>query len=129
MADKKLNEVTKVTDMAYVPVIMADGSIGQIAKADLASVVAGLIGFGNSKVLFYSEYNPNLDNIKDNARGFINEFYSGENPITDSSGWAFFESKKFPNGNTQQILTGWFIPNIRYIRHFQNNKWTSWMPF
>lgn len=41
MADKKLNEVTKVTDMAYVPVIMADGSIGQIAKADLASVVAG----------------------------------------------------------------------------------------
>lgn len=46
MADKKLNEVTKVTDMAYVPVIMADGSIGQIAKADLASVVAGIIGFG-----------------------------------------------------------------------------------
>lgn len=44
MADKKLNEVTKVTDMAYVPVIMADGSIGQIAKADLASVVEGLIG-------------------------------------------------------------------------------------
>ena len=42
MADKKLNEVTKVTDMAYVPVIMSDGSIGQIAKADLASVVAGV---------------------------------------------------------------------------------------
>ena len=47
MADKKLNEVTKVTDMAYVPVIMSDGSIGQIAKADLASVVAGLIGNAN----------------------------------------------------------------------------------
>ena len=44
MADKKLNEVTKVTDMAYVPVIMADGSIGQIAKADLATVVAELMG-------------------------------------------------------------------------------------
>ena len=42
MADKKLNEVTKVTDMAYVPVIMADGSVGQISKADLASVVAEL---------------------------------------------------------------------------------------
>ena len=41
--DKKLNEVTKVTDMAYVPVILADGSIGQIAKADLASVVAGIL--------------------------------------------------------------------------------------
>ena len=41
--DRKLNEVKKVTDMAYVPVIMADGSIGQIAKSDLASVVAGVI--------------------------------------------------------------------------------------
>ena len=47
MADKKLNEVTKVTDMAYVPVIMSDGSIGQIAKSDLASVVAGKIGNAN----------------------------------------------------------------------------------
>ena len=47
--DKKLNEVTKVTDMAYVPVIMADGSIGQIAKSDLASVVAGMMNIiGNS---------------------------------------------------------------------------------
>ena len=43
MADKKLNEVTKVTDMAYVPVILSDGSVGQIAKADLATVVAGVI--------------------------------------------------------------------------------------
>lgn len=49
MADKKLNEVTKVTDMAYVPVIMADGSVGQIAKSDLASVVAGLTGINTLK--------------------------------------------------------------------------------
>lgn len=51
MADKKLNEVTKVTDMAYVPVIMADGSIGQIAKADLASVVAEQNRDNNIKTL------------------------------------------------------------------------------
>lgn len=57
MADKKLNEVQKVTDMAYVPVILADGSVGQIAKADLATVVAGIIlksdtairGYGGSE--------------------------------------------------------------------------------
>lgn len=57
--DKKLNEVTKVTDMAYVPVIMADGSIGQIAKSDLASVVAGVIGDANqnkSGLLSVSNY-------------------------------------------------------------------------
>lgn len=43
MSDKKLNEVPKVTDMAYVPVIMEDGSIGQISKSDLASVAAELM--------------------------------------------------------------------------------------
>ena len=78
MADKKLNEVTKVTDMEYVPVIMADGSIGQISKADLASVVAGvmentgwvnllpnkvyrfcLLGSSNSKFLEYVIAVPN----------------------------------------------------------------------
>ncbi len=45
MADKRLDQITKVTDMAYVPVIMADGSLGQIAKADLASVVAESLGY------------------------------------------------------------------------------------
>lgn len=57
MADKKLNEVTKVTDMAYVPVIMSDGSIGQIAKADLATVVAGILGVIPCKGDAPSDYN------------------------------------------------------------------------
>ena len=59
MADKKLNEVTKVTDMAYVPVIMSDGSIGQIAKADLASVVAGL---SPRKGLSFKSQSQGVDN-------------------------------------------------------------------
>ena len=50
MADKKLNEVTKVTDMAYVPVILSDGSVGQIAKADLATVVAEIMGLKKIRV-------------------------------------------------------------------------------
>lgn len=61
MADKKLNEVTKVTDMAYVPVIMADGSVGQIAKSDLASVVAGV-------VKDYTAYLGTNDNVKPYSR-------------------------------------------------------------
>ena len=56
MADKKLNEVQKVTDMAYVPVILADGSVGQIAKADLASVVAGLMNISGLNVISTSLY-------------------------------------------------------------------------
>ena len=79
MADKKLNEVTKVTDMAYVPVIMEDGSIGQIAKEDLASVVAYSMGF-----IFYS----NVLNIGDSVtinKGYgiliINNISSGKSAV------------------------------------------------
>lgn len=57
MADKKLNEVTKVTDMAYVPVIMEDGSIGQIAKADLVSVVAGLMPVNSQLGIYDGDLN------------------------------------------------------------------------
>ena len=50
MSDKKLNESKIVKDMDYVLVTLADGSVGQIAKSDLASVVAGVIGTAtNSK--------------------------------------------------------------------------------
>ena len=71
MADKKLNEVKKVTDMAYVSVIMADGSIGQIAKADLASVVAGLVSgrLSSNGLSLYTS-----DNIADADK--IHETYS-----------------------------------------------------
>lgn len=69
MADKKLNEVTKVTDMAYVPVIMADGSVGQISKADLASVVAGIIG-----------------TAKDNKNGLLSENMR-QNAFSHSKYW------------------------------------------
>ena len=60
--DRKLNEVKKVTDMAYVPVIMADGSIGQIAKSDLASVVAGFLPIVKNTTLTSGDFNEIIDN-------------------------------------------------------------------
>ena len=69
MADKKLNEVQKVTDLAYVPVIMSDGSIGQIAKADLATVVAGLI----NRVQCFSTSKTNSKSISIDVSGLFKQ--------------------------------------------------------
>lgn len=47
MADKKLNEVTKVTDLSKVKTflaVMEDNTIQQMSKEDMAAVVGGLIG-------------------------------------------------------------------------------------
>ena len=70
MADKKLNEVTKVTDMAYVPVILSDGSVGQIAKADLATVVAGLLRKTTAFSIEASS-KTTLLSVAENSAGFI----------------------------------------------------------
>ena len=83
MADKKLNEVTKVTDMAYVPVIMSDGSIGQIAKADLASVVAGLLPSAGFICQVYDQYvtasSPATIEVSSNKVTLLNANYTYKN--------------------------------------------------
>lgn len=45
MSDKKLNSVSSVTDAAYVYAETSNGETVKISKADLASVVAGLMPY------------------------------------------------------------------------------------
>lgn len=91
MADKKLNEVPKVTDMAYVPVIMADGSVGQIAKSDLASVVAGIMG----NPLGFKGDKSSIDANKLTSTGL---YYLSSN-ITNAMNWSFLIVFQFGNAN------------------------------
>lgn len=49
--DKKLNSVSPVTDAAYVYAETSNGETVKISKADLASVVAGLIGYSKATVI------------------------------------------------------------------------------
>ena len=112
MADKKLNEVTKVTDMAYVPVIMADGSIGQIAKADLASVVAGQNtkpwSFARADTSSTSTYYITIDGYNE---AFDHNCRGGGICIVSSQ-----ESK------TQILYTDW---GVKY-RFWGDSNWSEW---
>lgn len=52
MADKPLNQVTKVTDLSKVKTFLAvmdDNTIQQMSKEDMATVVGGLIGVVTKK--------------------------------------------------------------------------------
>ena len=51
MADKKLNSVSPVTDAAYVYAETSNGDTVKISKADLASVVAGLLYIDSIRIL------------------------------------------------------------------------------
>ena len=122
MADKKLNEVTKVTDMAYVPVIMADGSIGQIAKSDLASVVAGIIRpFQYRKLL---TANDDLNSIGDGVYWYANT----DNPKNFPSEAYNCIVIQFSNQTRGDKIQ--FIHSVNsgklYFRNLVISSWSSW---
>lgn len=119
MADKKLNEVTKVTDMAYVPVIMADGSIGQIAKADLASVVAGFIPSFLQKGFLSN--NVDLNNLFDFG---IYSFASGGPSNSASNNASILLVYGY---NAERVLQVQISMNGDiYSRFFSGSSWSSW---
>ena len=131
MADKKLNEVTKVTDMAYVPVIMSDGSIGQIAKADLASVVAGILST-NKLYPFMTKGNVsgNLNDIGNGVYGYHLGVSPATNGPSDISIGIFicFNSHDTANGGNPkfQIIAS-VSPSLKvYVRMKWSDQWCPW---
>ena len=125
MADKKLNEVTKVTDMAYVPVIMADGSIGQIAKADLASVVAGVM-YANKLASFgfydNGETTENANNLEKLGVYRIKALdnYQALNYPADNG----YIIHQFTNNSGYQLFF-YSDSTVVYYRH-KWNRWSDW---
>lgn len=55
--DIRINEVQQVKDATYIPVVLADGSLGKIAKVDLAELIKPLIGFDT---VFKIEVKPKM---------------------------------------------------------------------
>ena len=136
MADRKLNEVTKVTDMAYVPVIMADGSIGQIAKSDLASVVAGVMGIKEKTNQGASNwFDYKFDTGVSDANDFMQLY--GTTTITGTTsnntpelGRGILHNMSYNDANIVQTCymisgTGSFYSS--YVRCYHNtNGWSAW---
>ena len=127
MADKKLNEVTKVTDMAYVPVIMADGSIGQIAKADLASVVAGVMDTDKMYPFMAkgSRSISSLDSL------LVSGIYSINDPSSKIGNWTAYGTMVVFNDNAKGFISHLFIhaQTLMCFRTSSNNgsTWSDWV--
>lgn len=121
MADKKLNEVTKVTDMAYVPVIMSDGSIGQIAKADLASVVAGIMGIDNTWLRTKNWESQDADHIN------VSGYYLNMNTMTNvPSAYGMLISFVPSSAHFVQFYSvASDTPRLHY-RTKTSNVWSNW---
>ena len=127
MSDKKLNESKIVTDMDYVLVTLADGSVGQIAKSDLASVVAGIVILNINK-----SYADDLNNaVGYNESGMFNA--STLNLPSSISGVGTYTVFRANYGSNQNLFLAQLLfpeesvsRSTIYIRRCWNNIWSSW---
>ena len=116
--DRKLNEVKKVTDMAYVPVIMEDGSIGQIAKSDLASVVAGQMVTSNLFPFAFRVSEPDANECIDS--GIYRVSFMSNVPVNYGLLIVFSDSAYI-----FQIAAS-VTDHLYYFRYKNEVEWGSW---
>ena len=122
MADKKLNESKIVKDMDYVLVTLADGSVGQIAKSDLASVVAGNLKF-NTEV---QRLNSSFEN-KDANEIHTNGFFINSNKMSNvPTAYGTLISFQVP-AMTVQFYVEANTGSAFFVRNYSAEKWSPWM--
>ena len=83
MADKKLSSVSAVSDMNYVYAETSTGETVKISKANLASVVAGLLPSAGFSCQVYDQYvtasSPAIIEVSSNKVTLLNANYTYKN--------------------------------------------------
>lgn len=126
--DIDMSEFTQKTTLAstdFITGTLADGSAVKIKVSDLASVVAGVIEYGTTKIQNLAD-NTNLDSVFYNARFYINSDYTGDNPPYSPMEWCVVETIRFGSSYVLQIVRKWWNPNQGKIRCYQNSSWGTW---
>lgn len=124
MADKRLNDLSTATDGAYIYAEDASGNQIKIAKADLATVVAGLLGGPLA-----TKYTPNISDFNDFVgNGIYRAQFSFDNsPISDNTTSGLLLVFVNNAGQIIQISFRYTDPLSVYIRmRSSSNIWTSW---
>ena len=140
MADKKLSSVSAVSDMNYVYAETSTGETVKISKADLASVVAGIIGEANnsksglmpSEYTIYSEGSKALDfNTCKNIGRMYSSYGSINGPIGGAFYWGIFNIGYAGGWFVQIACASYTDGKMRMYRriHYSNNSWTAWELF
>lgn len=121
----QFQKVTTLENKDYIVVSLDNGTQGQIKVSDLASVVAGVMGYDTTKIQYLAD-NTNLNSVFYNARFYINPNYTGDNPPYSPMEWCVVETIRFGGSYYLQIVRKWWSPNQGKIRCYQNSSWGAW---
>lgn len=126
MADKKLSSVSAVSDMNFVYAETSTGETVKISKADLASVVAGLIDFNASTQFKERGLISSGTNMDDLGMGIWNR-YSGSYTINNKPPYDSFIAVVYRSGSYVVQIAYNVANNSQSVRRtYYGGNWTSW---
>lgn len=130
MADKKLNEVSQLTDFDYALVVKGN-DVAKVTKQQLATILGGLIGTATANKDGLMSKNGFLERSKGNTLDFNDYTISGMWVFSDTgfiNGPSVYKGGillvfKTTNGNILQICCDY--TNSIFIRIYWG-EWKSW---
>lgn len=123
MADKKLNEVSQLTDFDYALVVKGN-DVAKVTKQQLATILGGLLGINNT--WFRRRYGSITDfnEFKEIGYMFVDKVQSMDNKPNTSSNYGFLETIAINDVTLKQTHVD--FQGRFFIRVCNNGTWTDW---
>lgn len=123
MADKKLNQVSQLTDFDYALVVKGN-DVAKVTKQQLATILEGLLGINDT--WYKRRFGEITDFNEANNTGymFVDKTQSLDNKPNTSSNYGFLETIAINEVTIKQTFVD--FQSRFFIRICNNGTWTDW---
>lgn len=123
MADKKLNQVSQLTDFDYALVVKGN-DVAKVTKQQLATILGGLLGINDT--WYKRRFGEITDFNEANNTGymFVDKTQSLDNKPNTSSNYGFLETIAINEVTIKQTFVD--FQSRFFIRICNNGTWTDW---
>ena len=123
MADKKLNEVSQLTDFDYALVVKGN-DVAKVTKQQLATILKGLLGINDTWYRGRSGSITDFNEFKEVGYMFVDKVQSLDNKPNTSSNYGFLETIAINDVTLKQTHVD--FQSRFFIRVCNNGTWTDW---
>jgi hypothetical protein len=126
MADKKLNQVSQLTDFDYALVVKGN-DVAKVTKQQLATILGGLIGINDSWLRDGGLFKGDLNTIKKSVILRIQE--GATNTPIKNGLWGILVTlyTNLGGGQDSSIQITYYSDGSYYIRSMWYGNWNSWV--
>lgn len=124
MADKKLNEVSQLTDFDYALVVKGN-DVAKVTKQQLATILGGLLQnpYSTNKGLL-----PSGTDFNDVTENGLYRLNGGSYPNLAGNSYGILSVLSYPNFVVfQKYVSALSTGGNTYIRQYYGGVWTEWV--